>query len=297
MKFFLYLLLFLVSLSGRGQSLEDSADSVSNKRPDYKRLHQIFAAQTVLYGGTLYGLNKAWYKNSLNNFSFKDDSYEWNQIDKMGHAYTSYQIARHNAALYRLTGISEKQAIIYGAIAGVMFQTPIEILDGFSPDYGFSMGDMAANIAGPLLFAGQYLLWNEIRIHPKFSFHGTELADVRPELLGRSWSEKWLKDYNGQTYWFSGSPGSFSEGPWPKWLCLSVGYGIHDMVAGDPAKSREMGYNPYRQYYLSLDIDFTRINTRNKFLKTLGFLLNNVKVPFPALEFSRHGVRFQPFYF
>jgi len=292
----LYILL-IVSVVGKGQQVDSGHDSLLTDSPDYKKLHRIFAAQTVLYGGTLVGLNKAWYKNSLDNFSFKDDSYEWNQIDKIGHAYTSYQIARHNAVLYRQTGISEKQAIIYGAIAGVMFQTPIEILDGFSPDYGFSMGDMAANILGPALFAGQHLLWDETRILPKFSFHRTGLASVRPELLGSSWSERWLKDYNGQTYWFSGSPGSFTNGSWPKWLCFSIGYGIHDMVAGEPEKSREMGFNPYRQYYLSLDIDFTQIKTRSKFLKTMGFLLNNIKVPFPALELSKNGVRFQPFYF
>lgn len=293
----LFYLFLLISVIGKGQQVNVPIDTVPESRPDYRSLHKIFAAQTVLYAGTLVGLNKAWYKNSMHNFSFKDDSHEWNQIDKIGHAYTSYQIARHNAALYRLTGISEKQAIIYGAIAGVMFQTPIEILDGFAPEYGFSMGDMAANIAGPVLFAGQHLLWNETRIHPKFSFHATNLSRVRPELLGSSWSEKWLKDYNGQTYWFSGSPGSFTDSRWPKWLCFSVGYGIHNMVAGEAWKSREMGYSPYRQYYISMDIDFTKIPTRSKFLKTVAFLLNNVKVPFPAVEFSKHGVKLQPLYF
>lgn len=292
----LYLLL-LVSIVSKGQVVIADIDTVHKEAPNYKRLHQLFAAQAVVYGATLYGLNIAWYKNDLKNFTFKDDSYEWKQIDKLGHAYTAYQIARHNAALYKLTGISDKQAVIYGAIAGVMFQTPIEILDGFSPDYGFSMGDMAANVVGPGLFVGQYLLWGEGRIHPKFSFHGTSLANVRPELLGHSWSEQWLKDYNGQTYWLSSSPASFGLEKWPKWLCLSVGYGIHNMVAADPAKSIDMGYTPYRQYYLSLDIDFTKIKTKSKFVKTIGFLVNNLKMPLPTVGFSRHGVTFHPLYF
>ena len=169
----------------------DTAQTVS---PNYRMLHGMFAAQSVLYAGSLYGLSKSWYKNPLTRFTIADDTHEWNQIDKVGHLYTSYQISRHTAALYRKTGVSRKQAILYGAISGFFFQTPIEILDGFSPDYGFSPGDMVANLAGSALFVGQSFLWDQQRIQPKFSAHFTPYAAVRPELLGSKKSEQWLKD-------------------------------------------------------------------------------------------------------
>ncbi|OJU23360.1 MAG: hypothetical protein BGN92_03335 [Sphingobacteriales bacterium 41-5] len=51
------------------------------------------------------------------------------------------------------------------------FLTVIEILDGFSNKWGFSWGDMAANVFGAGMFQGQQLLWNEQRIKFKFSFH------------------------------------------------------------------------------------------------------------------------------
>jgi hypothetical protein len=303
----LLICLFLASFSF-AQSTDSprylsSADSVLTDttkqiRPNYAMLRGIFAAQSVLYLGTIYGLSKSWYKQPLTHFTIEDDTREWLQMDKVGHVYTSYQIARHTAALYKKTGISKRQMLIYGAISGVIFQTPIEILDGFSPDYGFSPGDMVANLAGSALFLGQVALWDEVRIHPKFSFHSTSLARVRPELLGKSLSESWLKDYNGQTYWLSASPKSFFQGSnWPAWLCFSVGYGIHDMVSAEPRKSVEMGYRPYRQYYLSMDIDLTKIKTRSKFVHTIGFLVNSLKIPAPALQFSRKGVDFKPFYF
>jgi hypothetical protein len=280
------------------QSDDVVVDTAQAERPNYKLLRGIFAGQSALYLGSIYGLSKSWYQNSLTNFSIKDDSHEWLQMDKMGHVYTSYQIARHTAALYKKTGISKKQMLVYGAVSGVIFQTPIEILDGFSPDYGFSPGDMAANITGSALFLGQIALWDEIRIQPKFSFHYTSLAAVRPELLGSSFSERWLKDYNGQTYWLSASPGSFfTNSKWPKWLCLSVGYGIGDMVSAEKHRSVDMGYTPYRQYYLSLDIDLTKIKTKSKLLKTIGFMANSVKIPAPALRFGKNGVDFKPFYF
>jgi hypothetical protein len=43
----------------------------------------------------------------------------------------------------------------------------------------------------------------------------------------------------------------------------------------------------YRQWYLSPDIDFTRIKTRHKFLKAALSALNVLKFPVPALEFSK----------
>jgi hypothetical protein len=285
-------------ISTLGSPPETKLDSLEIRDPNYRLLHGMFAAQTALYAGSLYGLSKTWYKNPLTRFRITDDTHEWKQIDKIGHLYTSYQISRHTAELYKQTGISKKQAVLYGAISGFFFQTPIELLDGFSPDYGFSPGDMVANLAGPVLFVSQYILWDEIRIHPKYSFHFTPLAAVRPELLGRSRSEQWLKDYNGQTYWFSGSPKSFfPRSQWPAWLCLSVGYGVHDMVAAEVGQSTQLGYHPYRQYYLSLDIDFTKIKTRSRLLKTVVFMLNTLKIPAPAVAFSQKGVTFKPFYF
>ena len=279
-------------------SFGQEADTTASLRPNYRQLHRIFAAQSALYAGTLYGLSKSWYQNPLTEFSIKDDFHEWKQMDKVGHVYMAYQISRHTAELYQKTGISPKQAAIYGAIAGVIFQTPIEILDGFSPDYGFSPSDMAANIIGSGLYLGQFTLWREQRILPKFSFSPSPLAQVRPELLGKNLSEQWLKDYNGQTYWFSASPASFAKGTsWPPWLCLSVGYGIQNMVAAEVPKSAEFGFIPYRQYSLSLDIDFTKIKSNKKWVKTLGFLFNNLKVPAPALTFSRNGTQASFLYF
>ncbi|MGA0556850.1 DUF2279 domain-containing protein [Larkinella sp. VNQ87] len=269
--------------------------------PCYRcRLRGLIIGETVVYAGTLYGLSRAWYNNPLTNFKFFNDNAEWLQLDKVGHMVTAYQITRLSAEAYRWAGLSDRKAALYAGLTGVIFQTPIEILDGFSPEYGFSVGDMIANIAGPALYAGQYLAWGELRIQPKFSFHYTRLAKERPNLLGKNWNDRWLKDYNGQTYWLSVNPSTFAgrESKFPKWLNVAVGYGIHDMVAAEKDKSIEMGFRPYRQYYLSLDVDFTRIKTRSKTLKTVFFLLNTLKMPAPSLEFnSRNGLRFHAIYY
>ncbi|WP_128543920.1 DUF2279 domain-containing protein [Larkinella soli] len=296
----LFLLYLAPVVTGRAAPTEIPQDT-SRKEPCYRcRLQALIIGESVVYAGTIYGLSRAWYNDPLTNFHFFNDNGEWKQFDKVGHLFTAYQITRHAAEAYRWAGLSNRKAAIYAGITGVIFQTPIEILDGFSPEYGFSVGDMVANVAGPVLYAGQYMAWNELRIHPKFSFHQTALAQVRPELLGRSLNEQWLKDYNGQTYWFSVNPWSFGsrESKFPKWLNIAFGYGIQNMVAAETGKSIELGYRPYRQYYLSLDVDLTRIPTKNKLVRTLFFLLNNLKVPAPALEINgRNGLRFHPLYF
>ena len=53
-----------------------------------------------------------------------------------------------------------------------------------------------------------------------------------------------------------------------------------------------------RQFYLSADIDLTRIKTKSALLKTVFSLVNIIKVPAPALEVNTDGqVKFHPIYF
>ena len=64
------------------------------------------------------------------------------------------------------------------------------------------------------------------------------------------------------------------------------------------SKLDDAEYPRYRQFFVSLDIDLTRIKTKSPFLKTLLFLFNTIKVPAPAIEFNTLGkVRFYPVYF
>jgi hypothetical protein len=54
----------------------------------------------------------------------------------------------------------------------------------------------------------------------------------------------------------------------------------------------------YRQWFFSLDVDMSKIKTKRKFLKGLFSVLNAVKIPFPALEYSRvNHFKLNPIYF
>jgi hypothetical protein len=172
---------------------------------------------------------------------------------------------------------------------------PIEIMDGFSDGYGASGGDLVADALGPAFYLGQHMAWDQIRIYPKFSFHRTDFAPLRPTLLGDDLMSEVVKDYNGQTYWLSFDVDKFTN--FPRWLNISIGYGAHEMVYARDHQNEAMDLNPYRQYYLGLDLDLTAIRTRSKALKTLLYLVNAIRLPAPALEFSTRGTKFHPFYF
>ncbi|APY07468.1 DUF2279 domain-containing protein [Winogradskyella sp. J14-2] len=284
--------MFLLCVSGSifaqsrlNQFLKPS-DSLNKSRRNTVLISEISLATT-----TLIGLNQLWYADyPRSKFKTLDDSGEWLQMDKLGHVFSSYQIGRLGANTLNWAGVSKKNQIIYGSALGLGFLTTVEVMDGFSEEWGFSWSDMAANTLGTGLFVGQELLWQEQRILLKYSFHQTRFAKQRPDKLGNGLTEEFLKDYNGQTYWLSANLNSFLKTDYlPNWLNIAFGYGADGMLTGEPNDPLFINQNRTRQYYLSLDIDLSRIKTKSHFLKSIFDVLNVIKVPFPALELNSKG--------
>ena len=254
-----------------------------------KRQNTVVISEAILTSGVLVGLNQLWYANyPKSDFHFINDNSEWLQMDKLGHSFSSYHLGRFGAEMLQWSGANKKNQLIYGAGLGFAFLTAVEVMDGYSSEWGASSGDIIANASGTVLFVSQELIWKEQRITPKFSFHSTQYASQRPEVLGSSFTEQILKDYNGQTYWLSINLYSFAKGSKiPKWLNLALGYGAEGMITGNRQNEVQFStQNPqrYRQFYLSFDVDLTKINTKSHFLKTLFSVLNTVKIPAPTIE-------------
>jgi uncharacterized protein YfiM (DUF2279 family) len=268
-----------------------------------KRRNAVYITEAAAATLSLIGLNQLWYANyPRSSFQTFNDNSEWLQLDKIGHVMTSYYVGKLGMQALDWAGESKKKQLIYGATLGFTFLTAVEILDGFSEEWGFSTGDFIANATGTSLLVGQELLWDEQRISLKYSFHTTKYADIRPAILGENFLEQTIKDYNGQTYWLSANLWSFhKESKIPKWLNIAFGYGGEGMLSGDEGTF----INPaipdqerYRQFYLSLDIDLTKIKTRSKLLKTIFSTINFIKIPAPTVEFNTNNkVKFHLIYF
>jgi hypothetical protein len=274
--------------------------------PEQKKKRQwlIAGINVAGYGGSLIAFNSAWYKDyPRRSFHSFDDSREWLQMDKSGHAWAAYNAARGSAAMWRWAGVSQKKSTWIGGLSSVGYLTVIEFLDAQSVKWGWSWADMGANVFGSGLFIAQELGWKEQRVQFKFSFHTNNYSDPQldsraDELFGKPWYERMLKDYNAQTYWLSGNLRSFfPSSKLPSWLNIAIGYGADGMYGGfenkwiDQLGNEVVRYDipRKRQFYLSPDIDLTKIKTKSKFLRTALAALNSFKFPAPALMLDSKG--------
>lgn len=237
----------------------------------------------------------AWYSQSKQTgFHFFDDSAQWLQMDKYGHFFTAFHLSWAVYSWMVWAGTASRKAAWQGAGIGFLLMLPIEILDGFSASYGFSWSDVAANGLGAALFGVQIWLMGRVKLLPKFSFHPTGFASQRPNVLGNGWSQEWLKDYNGQTYWLS-IPLSvicrtkhwFISG-----ICLSVGLGAEQMIYARNPENWAIGLTPYRQFYIGIDFDLSVIPVQSPWLLFLLRLLNLLKCPLPTFEWAMAGGSF-----
>ena len=296
---FLFVAGFQIGYSqNRDESFLKPSDTLNKKRQN-----TVVISEAVLASGTLIGLNQLWYADyPKSDFHFINDNSEWLQMDKAGHVFSSYHLGRFGAEMLEWSGATKTNQLVYGAGLGFAFLTAVEVLDGYSDEWGASSGDIIANASGTALYVSQQLIWNEQRITPKFSFHTTKYANYRPEVLGSSFSEQILKDYNGQTYWLSINLHSFAKGSKiPKWLNLALGYGADGMISGNLENtSASLTLNPqrFRQFYLSVDVDLTKIKTNSHFLKTFFSVFNTIKIPAPTIEFVQFkGIKYHLIYF
>lgn len=241
-------------------------------------------------------MENIWYRDqAIVRFHFFNDNRGYLQVDKFGHAFGAYVQSYVGYHWLRKTGAARTGALLYGGALGLVLQTPIEVMDGIHEGWGFSWGDMAANAAGSGLVVGQELLFGEQIVKYKFSYSGSRYADVSNGYFGETALNRMLEDYNGHTYWLTVPlERLLGKDRISGWLHVAVGYGADGMI-GEFENIREYRgvaipeTTRYRQYLLSLDIDWTRIETKSRLLRAMLHGLAFVKLPFPAVEVNSTG--------
>jgi len=298
------LLTFIVAsiINANGQNINRNPypDTLNNKR-----LTTVLIAETVIYAGGFSFLEYIWYNDVPRvPFHYYDDSDAYLQMDKVGHAMTAYLESSASYYALRWAGIDKAKALIFGGSAGLLLQTPIEIYDGLYEGWGFSWTDMIANITGPTLFVLQEGFFDEQIIRPKFSYYPSEYRELSNELGKDPPIGTLIFDYNAHTYWLSANLNSITGiEKIPDWLNLAVGYSGEGIIKGIPNPDTYTD-NPfpevqqYRQFLLSLDVDWLKVKTDKSWLRRLYKALNLIKIPFPALELNGKGeFKFRPLYF
>jgi hypothetical protein len=260
----------------------------------------------VVYAITLLWLSSIWYK-SYTSFHFFDDLFEWEYLDKLGHFVTSFYLGLFVYKTFgdpiNLNSVFKKKWICFSGFALLL---PIEILDGFSMNYGASVFDLTANLLGSVFC---YIYSSKIvgAITPKFSFHQTTFALMRPDLLGSNLVQQIVKDYNGQTYWFSIDINSILNTKLlPSWLLMTFGYGAEGLLGGHDnvwqnTEGKTIDYSNIarsKRFFISVDLNASVLRDRNKLFGYLFAPFVLLKFPAPAIEInSERGVIFHWIYF
>ncbi|GAB2542969.1 DUF2279 domain-containing protein [Spirosoma aerophilum] len=299
--------LFCLYIVLLGQSVQSQPLPIAPAPPDPSGINQgrfigVLVGTAAFYTITLLMLRKQWYKKKVPFHSFNDNG-EWLQMDKVGHAATAYCMSRGGYELMRWSGVDERASILTGGLLALLFQTTLEVYDGHSEGWGFSKGDMVANVAGTALFMGQQYGTGQQVVSMKYGFRKTIFPPYRPNVLGKTTGVQMLKDYNAQQYWLSVNLASvLPVGPsFPRWLNVDVGYSGSGMIGGHEnppvfdVDGKPIKFERYRQFFISPDADLSRIGTFSPSLQRFVGTAQFFKIPAPSLEFNRvKGARFHP---
>lgn len=225
-----------------------------------------------------------WWADNRAPFHFQEDLLYGMNVDKFGHMYAGAMLAFIGRKSLEWANVPETPALFFGSGASLLFQTYVEIEDGFSA-WGFDRVDFTSDVAGAAWPIAQHYIAPLQSIDLKLSYHSSDLLGNPGGIGFKGQKHLVIDDYEGQTLWMSVKVHNIlpdaAKPYWPDFLCLALGYGARDIA--NPS--------PYRIYFLALDLDMTKIiPPKTSFLKTLGEALNLIHMPLPAVQFSPYAI-------
>ncbi len=291
----------IISNSLNAQKISEQGFLTASSNFNRQRFNTVVISEVGVGSVITIGLQYLCYKKfPRSRFHFFNDNDEWLNMDKAGHATTAYNIAAFQYNMMRWSGINKISSLWIGAATAFAYMSMIEISDGFSAQWGFSPGDMLANVAGTTFFAAQQDAWGHQKIMMQFSFHKSIYAKYNTGELGNNFLQQMIKDYNGQSYWLSFNLSSFmGKTNFPRWIMANVGYGAKGMTGAVA--------NPY-------EVDGKLIpafpRERTLFFGISGAFPANHSIPYPSwinvfklpsplieMNITNSKFAFKPFYY
>jgi hypothetical protein len=253
---------------------------------------RINTTRLAIVGGTALGGIAAihiyqangWWKDNRTSFHFREDLKYGLSVDKLGHVYGATAMAFVFRKALQWANLSEAASLWWGSGSALLYQTYVEVEDGFS-EWGFDRVDFASDVIGSFYPVAQHYSPFLKTFNLKFSYHPSELLNNPGGIGFQGQKHIIFDDYEGQTIWLSASVHSLLPRPldefWPRWLCLALGYGARDVA----------GPEPFPVLILSFDYDMTKIVPDDtSLLKTLGEALNFFHFPAPAVRIAPHAL-------
>lgn len=258
-----------------------SEDPGSDSVQDFSALR--FAGVASLTAGAfgvayLFVFQKGWWDEQGSEFHFENDFDYALNLDKAGHFFAGVLLGEGFYQGYHWAGMSEFQSYFLAGVSTSLTHVAIDVKDGFSPEWGFSIFDvMSGTLGGFYPMAKRYVpVFNYFDI--KWSYWKNSDAYYR-----QSDTDIFTDDYVNETFWLSLKIHRMlpraARPYWPGWLAIAGGWSIDEGVFVEgPGKG-------HHEFYIALDYDFEGIfQPKERWARDLVRFLNYFKLPAPTIQ-------------
>jgi hypothetical protein len=265
-------------------SAAGTAADTTDQSPDAVRLAVVGGTVVLGMAAVHVYQQSGWWKDNQTSFHFREDLDYGKGVDKLGHFYGATVLTFLFSRSLEWAHLSREHALLLGAGTSLLFQTYVEVRDGFSA-WGFDRVDFLANVGGAFYPVIQHHVPLLRSFNMKFSYHPSELLDNPGGIGFRGQKHIMFDDYEGQTFWLSMKVDNLlpsgAKPFWPDWLDIVVGYGARQVASPEA----------HGIYLIGIDFDMTRIIPQDTaFLRTLSEALNFIRLPAPAVQVSPNAV-------
>ena len=219
-------------------------------------------------------------------FHFKDEGWFEKDtrnvgVDKLAHAFGTYLLTEYlHDKIHRRSEASQGDALTAAALASSLVLIG-EFADGFEPDSGWSMNDVAMNIAG----AGFSVLRNTV---PGFREKLAFKIEVVPN--DQIYSFEGRPHFEQQRYMISLKGAGFEElhSTPLRYLDLQAGYYASNFQKED----REAGIVPTRHFFVGIGLNVGELlfgGSQRGFGRTARTVLDYFQVPRTSLRYDSTG--------
>lgn len=238
------------------------------------------ASLTLIAYGAAYWLvfEKGWWDDEKSHFHFENDFDYALNLDKLGHFAAGVALGEGFYEGYHWAGASEFQAYLFAGLSAMATHIAIDVKDGYSPEWGFSVFDvLSGTLGGFLPMAERYVpLFKYVDL--KWSYWINTKAYYRQSDTGI-----FTDDYCNQTFWASFKPYRLLPASvrrfYPSWLAIAAGLSIDEGVF-----IRNYEGTPHREVYIALDYDLEAFRPQSRLARQAIKWLNYFKFPAPTVQ-------------
>ena len=238
------------------------------------------ASLTLIAYGAAYWLvfKKGWWDDERSHFHFENDFDYALNLDKFGHFAAGVVLGEGFYEGYRWAGTSEFQAYLFAGLSAMMTHVAIDVKDGYSPEWGFSVFDVLSGTLGGFYPMAERYVPVFKYVDLKWSYWINTKAYYRQSHTG-----VFTDDYCNQTFWASFKPYRLLPASvrayYPSWLAIAAGLSIDEGVF-----IKHYEGTPHREVYIALDYDLEAFRPQSRMARTLIKSLNYFKLPAPAIQ-------------